>query len=98
MTKRTTIVILAASAALLYASPVMAQDAETETAVQPRTEVLNTVETADMIPVQTEDGTVFYNRYVSEDELYTVDYDLDVVDTYTYEYNGRTYTNKVVED
>jgi hypothetical protein len=45
-----------------------------------------------------EDGRLYENHVVSEDNLTDVSTDIDVVDTYTFEYNGRTYTNKVTAD
>ena len=83
----------------LYAAPVMAEEAPkaemNETKVE-NTQVLAAVETADLIPVQDETGQIFYNHYVSDDELFDATADFETVDTYTYEYNGRVYTNKIV--
>ena len=62
------------------------------------TQVLAAIETADMIPVQDEDGNIFYNHYVAASELLDVSADFETVDTYTYEYNGRLYTNKIVTE
>lgn len=44
------------------------------------------------------DGRVYYNHTIKSDELTHVDYDFNVVDTYTFEHNGRVYTNKIVAD
>ena len=61
--------------------------------------VLAAVSRADgLIPVRDNNGDLYFNHLVSDDELPTVDFDLDVVDSYQFEYNGRVYTNKVVED
>ncbi|MDB2439678.1 hypothetical protein N9W89_13275 [Hellea sp.] len=62
------------------------------------TQVLAAVETVGAIPVQAEDGKVFYNHYVTDAELNNVTTDVKTLDTYTFEYNGVTYTNKVVAE
>lgn len=93
--------ILGMTGIALYATPVMAEEAPktdvTETKVE-NTQVLAAVETADLIPVQDDNGQIFYNHYVSDDELFDATADFETVDTYTYEYNGRIYTNKIVTE
>ena len=91
--------ILGLTTMALYASPVMAEEAPkaeaTETKVE-NTQVLAAVETANLIPVQDENGQIFFNHYVSADELLDVTPEFETVDTFTYEYNGRIYTNRIV--
>ncbi|NNC37739.1 MAG: hypothetical protein EX271_01580 [Acidimicrobiales bacterium] len=41
--------------------------------------------------------TGFRNHLVDIDDLTKVTSDADVVDTYTFEYNGKVYTNKIVD-
>lgn len=101
MTDLKTTTILAIAGIALFATPVMAEDAEmTQEAVDKtaNTAVLAAIETADLIPVTDENGNVFYNHYVADSELYDATIDLETVDTYTFEYEGRTYTNKIVTE
>lgn len=99
MTYVKTFAILGVAAGALYASPVLASDtkpAETTVTKTENTEVLAAVETANLIPVRNDKGEVFYNHYVPREDLHDVSIDHEVVDTYTYEYKGRLYTNKIV--
>lgn len=95
------VTILGITSMALYASPAFAQEAPeaevTETAVE-NTQVLAAVETADLIPVQDEDGQIYYNHYVSDDELFDATIDHETVGTYEVEYNGRVYINKIVTE
>ncbi|WP_154813746.1 hypothetical protein [Hellea balneolensis] len=72
--------------------------ADTKTVKSENTQVLAAVETANVIPVQDEDGQVFYNHYVDDSELFDASLDFETVDTYTFEYEGRIYTNKIVTE
>lgn len=63
---------------------------------EPKTAVLAASDRAGLIPVTDEKGQTFYNQVVDTDELPISDSNVDVADTYTFEYNGRTYTNKIV--
>jgi len=58
--------------------------------------VLAAVERSDYIPVTDENGVTYLNKIVDIDELPNPQLELETVDTYTYEYEGRVYTNKVV--
>ncbi|NNC36477.1 MAG: hypothetical protein EX271_13615 [Acidimicrobiales bacterium] len=51
-----------------------------------------------VMPVVDENGRLFYNKIVSPDVLPKVVHDVDVVDTYTFEHDGKIYTNKVVAE
>jgi len=101
MTKFITFTILSSMGAVLFAPSAFAGEGEMATPVETKTEntvVLSTVERSDLIPVTDQEGNVFYNRYVSADELFDASIDHKIVDTFTYEYQGRTYTNKVVAE
>ncbi|WP_409432955.1 hypothetical protein ACJ3XI_00235 [Litorimonas sp. RW-G-Af-16] len=99
--------IVVSSAAVIYASPVMAADNPerssapvervlSETTIEPRTDVMSAIETSGLIPVTAEDGTIYYNHYVAEDELFNPTLELETVETITIEHDGRVYTNKIV--
>jgi hypothetical protein len=47
--------------------------------------------------VKGENRNFYFNHYVNDSELTLVDTRVDVIDTYSYEYNGCIYTNKVVK-
>lgn len=68
----------------------------TKTEEDPR--VMGAIARGDMVRVQNNDGIVYLNRFVPVTELPDPELDVDTVDTYSYEYNGRTYTNKVVDE
>ena len=68
----------------------------TKTEEDPR--VMGAIARGDMVRVQGNDGMVYLNRFVPVTELPDPELKVDTVDTYTYEYNGRTYTNKVVDE
>lgn len=68
----------------------------TKTSEDPR--VLGAIARGDMVKVQDNDGDVYLNRFVPVAELPDPELDVDTVDSYTYEYNGRVYTNKVVNE
>jgi len=79
---------------MTFAPSVFAGESEMATPVETKTEntvVLSTIERSDLIPVTDQEGNVFYNRYVSADELFDASIDHKIVDTFTYEYQGRTY-------
>lgn len=52
---------------------------------------------ADAFIVRDEDGNVFYNHVVRQDELTDLSDDIEVVDTYTFSHEGDVYKNKIVE-
>lgn len=68
----------------------------TKTEEDPR--VMGAIARGDMVRVQGNDGRVYLNRFVPVTELPDPELKVDTVDSYTYEYNGRTYTNKVVDE
>lgn len=94
--------ILTIAAASLFASPAMAEGeknlSEPKVVKAENTQVLSSVETADMNPVRDEDGNIYYNHYVPRSDLFDASIDYEVVDTYEVTYNGRTYTNKIVTE
>ncbi len=96
-----TTTILGVTGVILYASTVMAETPSepkvTKTEVQ-NTQVLASAASSDLVPVESEDGQIFYNHFVSEDELYDATVNYETVDTYTFEHNGRIYTNKIVTE
>lgn len=101
MTKFMTFAFLSSLGAVLFAPSALAGEGEMATPAEIKTEntvVLSTVERSDLIPVTDQEGNVFYNRYVTADQLFDASIDHKIVDTFTYEYQGRTYTNKVVAE
>tara|TARA_R110002020_G_scaffold105570_10_gene246166 strand:- start:1424 stop:1813 length:390 start_codon:yes stop_codon:yes gene_type:complete len=68
----------------------------TKTSEDPR--VLGAIARGDMVKVQDNKGDVYLNRFVPVAELPDPELDVDTVESYTYEYNGRVYTNKVVNE
>lgn len=70
---------------------------ESRTSLQAKTAVLEANETQDLIRVSDDEGNVFYNHIVNIEDLPKTDLDIEIQDTYTFEYNGRTYTNVIVE-
>lgn len=66
--------------------------------VETETEVLSTTESNDLIPVQGPDGRIYYNRIIPVSELPDPDLDIRVLDTYTVNYEGEVYTNKIVQE
>ena len=76
-----------------------AQSVVIEAAAETRQAVLNQRADRghqDLRPVTDESGQIFYNHIVPREDLFKVDYDVNVVGTYTFEYNGKIYTNKIV--
>jgi len=59
-------------------------------------DVMGAVERSNYITVTDENGNTYLNKIVNIDELPNPQLDLETVETYTYEYQGRTYTNRVV--
>lgn len=73
--------------------------AEMQVIVQPNTQVLAAISTSpNVIAVRDDAGQLFYNHTVSRDELSPVSETIEVLETYSFEHNGRTYTNRVVSD
>jgi len=68
----------------------------TKTEEDPR--VLGAIARGDMVKVQDNNGIVYLNRFVPVSELPDPELKVDTVDTYTYEYNGRIYTNRIVDE
>lgn len=68
----------------------------TKTSEDPR--VLGAIARGDMVKVQDNNGSVYLNRFVPVSELPDPELDVDTVESFTYEYNGRVYTNKVVNE
>lgn len=50
-----------------------------------------------LIAVEDEDDKLYFNRYIDGSDLTAVTTDLDTIDTYTYIYKGRRFTNKIVK-
>ncbi|NNE56497.1 MAG: hypothetical protein HKN36_00155 [Hellea sp.] len=106
MMKPLTAATLAATATLLFplsAQADMAQQAQpaadvSVTAIYNEEALIDRAVAAPdgLIPVIGQDGRLYYNKVVSPNELPKVDFDLEVIDTYTFEHDGRVYTNKVV--
>jgi len=74
-------------------------DAQVNT--QAMNEATSTLETTldaqdTLMRVTDNEGRVFYNHVVAIDDLPETDINIEVEDTYTFEYNGRTYTNVIV--
>jgi hypothetical protein len=91
------IAILSASAALLAAETALADEAKADVTVQANENAVQPEVMSDNITVvRDENGNVFYNQIVEIEDLQEVELDAEVVDTFTYEYQGRTYTNKIV--
>lgn len=61
-------------------------------------EVRGAVARGDLIAVEGPDGRVYYNRYIPVSELPDPELDLRVIDTFEVSHEGRTYTNKVVQE
>lgn len=78
------------------AAPTSAIVTFTKTSEDPR--VLGAIARGDMVKVQDSRGDVYLNRFVPVAELPDPELDVDTVESYTYEYNGRVYTNKVVNE
>lgn len=68
----------------------------TKTSEDPR--VLGAIARGDMVRVQDNKGDMYLNRFVPVAELPDPELEVDTLDTYTYEYKGRIYTNKVVNE
>lgn len=62
------------------------------------TEVRGAVARGDLIAVEGPDGRIYYNRFIPVSELPDPELDLRVVDTFEVNYEGETYTNKVVQE
>ena len=91
--------VLIVSGVMFAASPALADGAPEPKMMKTELEseqVLSVVEVADVVPVQDEEGNVFYNHYVSDEDLQDAGVVLEVVDTYTFEHNGQIFTNKIV--
>lgn len=62
------------------------------------TEVRGAVARGELVAVEGPDGRVYYNRFIPVSELPDPELDLRVIDTYEVNYEGETYTNKVVQE
>lgn len=62
------------------------------------TQLLKSVETGDLIPVEGPDGQIYYNWIVPVSDLPDPDLDLRVLDTIDINYEGEIYTNKLVQE
>lgn len=92
------IAVLTASASLLAAETSLADEAKADTQVKATENVVQPEVMADNVTVVRDaEGNIYYNQFVEIDELQDVDLDATVVDTFTYEYEGRVYTNKIVK-
>lgn len=109
MTNSKTLSILTVAALGLYAvsadatemnkakTDVTQTQTESRTSLQAKTAVLEASETQDLIRVSDDEGNVFYNHVVNIEDLPETELDIEIQDTYTFEHNGRTYTNVIVE-
>jgi hypothetical protein len=68
----------------------------TKTVEDPR--VLGAIARGDMYKVQDNDGIVYLNRFVPVSELPDPELNVETLDSYSYEYKGRVYTNKIVDE
>jgi hypothetical protein len=59
-------------------------------------EVRGAIARGDMIAVEGTDGTTYFNQLIPVSELPDPTLDVQIVDTVTFEHNGVTYTNKIV--
>lgn len=92
--------ILSASAVMVFAANAHAGEAKEGTVVNITTTANTTVlssSTQGLIRVMDENGNVFYNQIVPTAELQDVSLDAEVIDTVTFEHEGRIYTNKIVK-
>lgn len=97
--------ILSATALILVAEGAIAgemkaQDTADNNAVSV-TQTANTrvlsASTEGLIAVRDADGNLYYNQIVPVEDLQDVELDAEVLDTFTYVYEGRVYTNKIVK-
>ena len=105
MTNISTLTITGLTAVLLSTAPAFAGEASEKDDVQTtkvtttaNTTVMGAVERSELIPVTDEEGKVYYNHFVPDSDLFDASIDIETVDSYTYEYNGRIYTNKIVTE
>ncbi len=99
------VTILSAAAVLLVAEGAIAGEMKTQASAAEST--ISVTQTANtrvlsapnegLIAVRDADGNLFYNQIVPVEDLQDVELDAEVVDTFTYEYQGRVYTNKIVK-
>ena len=105
MTNISTLTLTGLTAVLLGAAPAFASEAyKTDEAIDAKvtttanTTVMGAIERSELIPVTDEEGKIYYNHFVADSDLFDASIDIETVDTYTYEYNGRIYTNKIVTE
>lgn len=102
MTTFKTLTTLTAAAALFTAGSALAAESKTaeahsKTAANAQTEVRAAIEDRRLVRVVDSDGNVYFNRMIAAEALPDPELNLDTLRTYSYEYEGRTYTNKVVQ-
>ena len=105
MANISTLTISGLTAVLLGTAPTFASEApkideasDAKVTTTANTIVMGAVERSELIPVTDKEGNVYYNHFVPDSELFDASIDIETVDTYTYEYNGRIYTNKIVTE
>lgn len=88
-----------ADASEMKKSETIATKTETESrmSLQAKTAVLEATERQDLIPVTDNQGNVFFNHIVDVETLPDTELNIKVQDSFTYEYNGRIYTNVIVD-
>lgn len=62
-----------------------------------KSEVLGAIATGDMIRVTDENGNVYINQTIPVEALPDPTLNVTTLDTETYQYKGRVYTNKTVQ-
>ena len=61
-------------------------------------EVRGAVASGEYTAVEGPDGKIYYNRIIPISELPDPTLEIEEAETYTFEYRGMTFTNKVVQD
>ena len=99
--------LFVAASGLFFIAAANAQDVqspqdimpEMQIVLQPNTQVLAAISSApNVIAVRDDAGQLYYNHDISRAKLSPVSESIEVVQTYSFEHNGRSYTNKVVTD
>ncbi len=51
----------------------------------------------DVFIVSDENGNIYFNQILSHGELPSIKYDFDTVETYEFDYQGKTFRNRIVK-
>lgn len=101
--------LIATTALVMFAAPLAhAGDVKAEETAQTQsktvytqnqesTEVRSAIATGDMVRVVDENGNVYINKFIAIEDLPDPTLNVEVLDTMTFEYEGRIYTNRIVE-